>query len=123
MSDSSASSVLLNMLKPLDRSANEQQQQHSAHAHDAHHQQHIRVLLCDGDAGFTELGFECIVEFLHTGHVQGVTQGFLDADRVQAVMQAADFFGLHALTSRAHAWAAQPHIYPKHNSSSAVVAI
>jgi BTB/POZ domain len=68
--------------------------------------------VCAG-SDFTEEGFECIVSFLYTGSVDGVTTGVLDATKLAAALQAADHFKLDALRHSAEQFAVQ-----QNNSSS-----
>jgi hypothetical protein len=54
---------------------------------------------------FTEDGFGCITEYLYTGAVVGVTCGIPDCDKLQATLQAAQYFDLRALSLAARSWA------------------
>jgi hypothetical protein len=55
---------------------------------------------------FNEQGFDCVMEYLFTGAVQGVTAGRLDVDKLQAALLAAEFFHVDALAQDAQYWAA-----------------
>jgi hypothetical protein len=55
---------------------------------------------------FTEEGFGCVIEYLYTTAVVGVTYSCLDSDKLQAALQAAQYFALDGLTSAAVKWAA-----------------
>jgi hypothetical protein len=61
------------------------------------------VILAGSD--FTEEGFASIIEFLYTGAVVGVTYGILDCDKLQATLQAAQYFNLPTLDTAARGWA------------------
>ena len=54
---------------------------------------------------FTEQGFASIIECLYTGVVVGVTCGVLDCDKLQATLQAAQYFNLTILDTAARSWA------------------
>jgi hypothetical protein len=63
---------------------------------------------CDvnfADSDFTEEGFTIIIEYLYTGAVVGVTCGILDCDKLQATLQAAQYFNLTVLHTAARRWA------------------
>eukprot|EP00953_Heterococcus_sp_UTEX-ZZ885_P012339 7073-Heterococcus_DN1.PRE.1 len=64
----------------------------------------VKLISYDGVA-FSEQGFDSMMEYLYTGAVQGVTVGQLDIDRLQAALQAAEFFHLDALAQDAQHWA------------------
>jgi hypothetical protein len=68
----------------------------------------VACYLCTFQPGvaFSEQGFDSMMEFLYTGAVQGVTVGQLDIDKLQAALQAAEFFHLNALAQDAQHWAA-----------------
>jgi BTB/POZ domain len=55
----------------------------------------------DDDVDFSELGFECMLQYYYTASVQGATYGMVDTDRLQATLQAAQFFGLDKLAAAA----------------------
>jgi hypothetical protein len=67
----------------------------------------IMMHLYDSVTGndFTEEGFGSITEYLYTGAVEGVTCGILDCDKLQATLQAAQYFNLDTLDTTAHKWA------------------
>jgi hypothetical protein len=69
--------------------------------------QHYRMssYYCYAGVAFSEQGFDSLMEYLYTGAVQGVTVGQLDIDRLQAALQAAEFFHLDALAQDAQHWA------------------
>eukprot|EP00953_Heterococcus_sp_UTEX-ZZ885_P017904 10014-Heterococcus_DN1.PRE.3 len=66
----------------------------------------IKLLTYDG-SDFTEEGFECILEYVYTSAVRGVTHGALDCDKLQATLQAAQYFNADILDSVARKWAEQ----------------
>jgi hypothetical protein len=47
-----------------------------------------------------------VMEYLHTGAVQGVTTGHLDIDKLRAALLAAEFFHVGAPAQDAQSWAA-----------------
>jgi hypothetical protein len=55
----------------------------------------------DDDVDFSELGFECVLQYYYTASVQGATCGAVDIDKLQATLQAAQFFGLDKLAAAA----------------------
>jgi BTB/POZ domain len=61
------------------------------------------MMIADND--FTEEGFASLIEYLYTGEVVGVTYGILDCDKVQATLQAAQYFNLMTLDTAAFSWA------------------
>jgi hypothetical protein len=62
---------------------------------------------CAG-SDFTEEGFECVVSFLYTGSVDGITTGVaLDTAKQAVALQAADHFKLDALRHSAEQFALQ----------------
>jgi hypothetical protein len=66
------------------------------------------VLCCaylPAGSDFTEQGFDCVIEYVYTAAVAGVTYGHLDSDKLQAALQAAQYFALDALTDDAVKWA------------------
>jgi BTB/POZ domain len=65
----------------------------------------ITVSLTGSD--FTEEGFECIMEYVYTSAVRGVTYGVLDCDKLLATLQAAQYFNIDALDTAARKWAEQ----------------
>eukprot|EP00953_Heterococcus_sp_UTEX-ZZ885_P000367 730-Heterococcus_DN1.PRE.3 len=64
----------------------------------------IKLISYDG-SDFTEEGFASIIEYLYTGSVVGVTCDILDCDKVQATLQAAQYFNLPTLDKAARSWA------------------
>jgi hypothetical protein len=54
---------------------------------------------------FTEDGFASILEYLYTRAVAGVTCGIIDCDKVQATLQAAQYFNLGTLSIATRSWA------------------
>eukprot|EP00953_Heterococcus_sp_UTEX-ZZ885_P036813 18952-Heterococcus_DN1.PRE.2 len=64
----------------------------------------IRAISYDGD-DFTEEGFASLIEYLYTGAVASVTCGTLDCDKLQATLQAAQYFNLDSLDTAARKWA------------------
>jgi hypothetical protein len=66
---------------------------------------HVYNKLLTGN-DFTEEGFGCVIEYLYTTAVVGVTYSCLDSDKLQAALQAAQYFALDGLTSAALKWAA-----------------
>jgi hypothetical protein len=64
--------------------------------------------MCDASGNdFTEEGFASVIEYLYTGAVVGVTCGILDCDKLQATLQAAQYFNLTMLDKAARSWAQQ----------------
>eukprot|EP00953_Heterococcus_sp_UTEX-ZZ885_P005628 3501-Heterococcus_DN1.PRE.2 len=81
-------SVLLNLLRtPTGWRTTQEQQQHCDTTIE---------LKYDGDV-FTEEGFDCVIQCVYGGMLNGVTLGLLDTDKAAVVLQAADFFELTAL--------------------------
>jgi hypothetical protein len=56
---------------------------------------------------FTEEGFDCVIQYVYSGMLNGVTIGLLDTDKAAAALQAADFLGLTALRQATEAFAQQ----------------
>jgi hypothetical protein len=46
-----------------------------------------------------------MMKYLYTGSVPGVTEAYLDVDKLQASLLAAEFFHVAALARDAHDWA------------------
>jgi hypothetical protein len=65
---------------------------------------HIRPSFAKGN-DFTEEGFASIIEYLYTGDVVGVTCGILNCDKLQAALQAAQYFDMMTLDTAARSWA------------------
>eukprot|EP00953_Heterococcus_sp_UTEX-ZZ885_P027841 14890-Heterococcus_DN1.PRE.3 len=65
----------------------------------------IKHLQYDDDLDFSELGFECVLQYYYTASVQGATSGAVDIDKLQATLQAAQFFGLDQLAASAKEFA------------------
>jgi hypothetical protein len=47
------------------------------------------------------------MEYVYTSSVRGVTCGVLDSDKLQATLQAAQYFNIDILDSAARKWAEQ----------------
>jgi hypothetical protein len=62
-------------------------------------------VLTSTGSDFTEQGFASIIEYLYTGAVVGVTCDVLDCDKLQATLQAAQYFNLTMLDTAARRWA------------------
>jgi hypothetical protein len=52
----------------------------------------VKHLQYDDDVDFSELGFECVLQYYYTASVQGATSGAVDIDKLQATLQAAVFW-------------------------------
>jgi Ankyrin repeats (3 copies) len=65
----------------------------------------VKYLQYDDDVDFSELGFECVLQYYYTAIIQGATYGMVDTDRLQATLQAAQFFGLDKLAAAAKEFA------------------
>ena len=63
-------------------------------------------LLLSIDSDFTVEGFEAVLEYLYTSGVEGASDGKYSIAKMEATVQAADFFGLPKLISRVKKWAA-----------------
>jgi ankyrin repeat protein len=61
----------------------------------------VKYLQYNDDVDFSELGFECVLQYYYTASVQGATSGAVDIDKLQATLQAAQFFGLDNLAAAA----------------------
>jgi hypothetical protein len=48
-----------------------------------------------------------MIEYLYTGVVEGVTCGVLDCDKLQSILQTAQYFDIDTLTTAATKWAQQ----------------
>ena len=60
--------------------------------------------VCAAGSDSTEQGFDCMLEYLYTSHVQGATDGVVVMDKVHATLQAAGFFGLPKLAEAVRHW-------------------
>ena len=65
----------------------------------------LRLFLFFLGDDFTEAGFACVIEYLYTSAVQGATEGSFNLDKVQAAVQAANFFGMPKMAADCEAWA------------------
>jgi D-alanine-D-alanine ligase-like ATP-grasp enzyme len=63
----------------------------------------VHVTLTGSD--FTAEGFASIIDYLYTGEIVDVTCGILDSDKLQATLQAAQYFNLPTLDTAARSWA------------------
>jgi hypothetical protein len=65
----------------------------------------IKHLQYDDGIDFSELGFECVLQYYYTTIIQGATYGAVDIDKLKATLQAAQFFGLDKLAAAAKQFA------------------
>jgi ankyrin repeat protein len=65
----------------------------------------VKYLQYDDDVDFSISGFECVLQYYYTASVQGATSGAADIDKLQATLQAAQFFGLDRLAAAAKEFA------------------
>jgi Ankyrin repeat len=65
----------------------------------------VKYLQYDDDVDFSESRFECVLQYYYTASVQGATSGAVDIDKLQATLQAAQFFGLDQLAAAAKEFA------------------
>eukprot|EP00953_Heterococcus_sp_UTEX-ZZ885_P010942 6350-Heterococcus_DN1.PRE.4 len=49
----------------------------------------VKHLQYGEDVDFSELGFECVLQYYYTASVQSATNGAADIDKLQATLQAA----------------------------------
>jgi hypothetical protein len=57
------------------------------------------------ESDFDEIGFECVIQYLYKARVEGVTKGVVDVQKLQAALQAAQFFSLKKFACNATNWA------------------
>jgi hypothetical protein len=69
----------------------------------------LLMLACvhTAESDFDEIGFECVIQYLCTARVEGVTKGVVVVQRLQSALQAAQIFSLKKFASAATAYAAQ----------------
>jgi hypothetical protein len=64
-------------------------------------------IIATTERDFTEQGFDCVMEFLHTAKVRNVTCDAIDTVKLKAAVQCAEFLGVLGLDESANEWAKQ----------------
>jgi hypothetical protein len=65
----------------------------------------VKYLQFDEGVDYSELGFECVLQYYYTAIVQGATYGTVDTEKLRATLQAAQFFSLDTLAAAAKQFA------------------